>query len=177
MELTPRINFGSFQLNIEFTSLTLPQVLVSTTAPKLNDFQFQGTCYFVCQSNITCITALSCTVKPDKIEVSISELTMNQFYVLRFTVLNPPYQSPPLGGVRNFMLWSDAVGNAYDTVNVVPSLSTTPIDIIVAENDLKLFWKLRHSDVRDLMGLGFFIGGGINTVEVGFMISSGSPFG
>lgn len=75
------------------------------------------------------------------------------------------------------MLWSDAVGNAYDTVHVVPSLSTTPIDILVEENDLKLFWKLSHQVVRDDMKLGFFIDGGINTVEVGFMISSGSPFG
>jgi hypothetical protein len=172
MELIPNKNFKNFVLNIEFTTLTLAQVLVPITAAKILDFQFQGTCYFICQSTISCINALSCNVKADRIEVNIAELVMNQKYVLRLTVLNPPYEA-----TKNFLLWSDAVGSTYDTVNVITSLTTTPISISILEDDLKLFWKLSHSVVRDHMKLGFFLNGGINTVEVGFQITAGSPFG
>jgi hypothetical protein len=173
MELIPNQNFKNFVLNFEFTSLTLAEVQIKTPETKVLDFQFQGPCYFICQTTVSCINAVSCTVKPDKIEVNIAELILNQKYVLRFTVLNPPYKKIN----KNFLLWSDGVGTIYDTVNVVTSLSTTPISITIQEDDLKLFWKLPHSVVRDNMGLGFFMDGGINTVEVGFQISSGSPFG
>lgn len=93
-----------------------------------------------------------------------------QKYVLRFTVLNPPYQA-----TKNFLLWVDTLGTTHDMANVVTQVSTTPITITTDE--LKLFWKVPYSTVVTNMNLGFFVGGGINTVEVGFMVSSVSPFG
>ena len=92
-----------------------------------------------------------------------------QKYVLRFSVLNPPYEAS-----ANFLLWVDHVGTAFDMATVVtPAVSTSRISIL--EDPLKLFWKLPVASLPD--GLGFFIDGGINTVEVGFRISASSPFG
>lgn len=47
---------------------------------------------------------------------------------------------------------------------------------------MKLFWKVPYSTVIQPMssggmGLGIFVDGGINTVEIGFKINSASPFG
>lgn len=45
-----------------------------------------------------------------------------QKYVLRFTVLNPPYAA-----TKNFLLSVDEVGTVKDMANVVTSLTTNPI--------------------------------------------------
>jgi len=48
---------------------------------------------------------------------------------------------------------------------------------------MKLFWKVPYSiatqpmSVPGGMGLGIFMDGGINTIEIGFIINAGSPFG
>lgn len=69
LELVPGVDYtgGEFVLNVEFTGLTLAQVTTPITAVQTQDFIFQGTCYFVCQSTITCITAVSCTVTNDRL--------------------------------------------------------------------------------------------------------------
>ena len=47
---------------------------------------------------------------------------------------------------------------------------------------MNLFWKVPYS-IATLpmsmggMGLGIFTDGGINTIEIGFKINTGSPFG
>lgn len=47
---------------------------------------------------------------------------------------------------------------------------------------MKLFWGVPYSIATQPMsiggmGLGIFIDGGINTIEIGFKINTGSPFG
>lgn len=91
LQLTPSIDFKDFILNLEFTSMTLANLLALTTVAQVKDFVFQGTCYFVCQSTISCISAQYCRVSNDKIEVKIGQLVAGKKYVLRFSVLNPPY--------------------------------------------------------------------------------------
>lgn len=85
---------------------------------------FQGTCYFICQTTINCINAQYCRVSNDKIEVKISQLVAGKKYVLRFSVLNPPYQ-----GTKNMMLWVDSNGTTQDMANIVSQLATQPITI------------------------------------------------
>jgi len=51
-------------------------------------------------------------------------LLLGQKYVLRFTVLNPPYQA-----TKNFLLWVDSVGSTYDMATLVSSVSTLPITV------------------------------------------------
>jgi len=108
--------------------------------------------------------------------VKISELIAGKKYVLRFSVLNPPYQAS-----KNIMLWADSNGTSQDMANIVNQLSTQPITI--TEDEMKLFWRVPYSiatqpmSIVGGMGLGIFIDGGINTIEIGFKINTGSPFG
>lgn len=94
---------------------------------------------------------------------------------MRFSVLNPPYVA-----TKNIMLWVDSTGTSQDMANIVSQLSTQPITI--AYDEMKLFWKVPYSTVVQPMssggmGLGIFVDGGINTIEIGFKINAGSPFG
>lgn len=92
-------------------------------------------------------------------------------YVLRFNVLNPPYKA-----VKNLLLWIDEVGTGKDMGNVVQKVETD--SIAITDHSLLLFWRIPYDDViLPPMKLGFFVGGGINTVEVGFKIGAFSPFG
>lgn len=80
-----------------------------------------------------------------------------QKYVLRLSVLNPPYQA-----TKNIMLWVDSNGTSQDMANIVGQLQTQPITI--TSQEMKLFWKIPYSIVTTNMGLGIFVNGGINTV-------------
>jgi len=42
--------------------MTLADLLAKANLPVIKDFLFQGTCYFICQSTINCITAQYCRV-------------------------------------------------------------------------------------------------------------------
>ncbi len=49
----------------------------------------------------------------------------NEKYVIRFSILNPPYQAS-----KNFLLWVDSVGSTYDMANIInPAVTTNPITI------------------------------------------------
>ncbi len=150
--------------------MSLIQLNALTIVPLTQNFEFQGTCYFICQSSVSCITAQYCTVTKDKIQVKIAQMKTATKYVLRFSILNPPYQA-----IKNLLLWVDNNGTSQDMANIVTQFSTQPITI--TSDELKLFWKIPYSTVVSSMGLGFFVDGGINTVEVGFMIDKSSPFG
>ena len=82
--------------------MTLANLAGPTFPPQVKDFQFHGSCYFICQNTITCIKAEYCKLQGDRIEVKITEMIATKKYVLRFSVLNPPYQA-----TKNFLLWVD----------------------------------------------------------------------
>ena len=90
-------------------------------------------------------------------------------------MLNPPYQAS-----KNIMLWADSNRTSQDMANIVSQLSPQPITI--TQDVMKLFWGVPYSIATQPMsiggmGLGIFIDGGINTIEIGFKINTGSPFG
>lgn len=87
--------------------MTLANLLAKMTVPLVNDFQFQGTCYFICNSSINCISAQYCRVSSTGIQVKIGQFIAGQKYVLRFSVLNPPYVA-----TKNILLWVDSNGTA-----------------------------------------------------------------
>ncbi len=104
--------------------MTLASLNTLSIIPEVNDYQFKGTCYFICQSTISCINAEYCTVTKDRIQVKITQMNAGEQYVLKLTVLNPPYQT-----IKNLLIWVDNNGTNLDTANIVTQLQTQPITI------------------------------------------------
>jgi hypothetical protein len=151
-------------LTFLFTSQNYSSITPSTPLLQNSNFNFIGSCQLVC-SNITCLNPLSCIIQDNQIQLLLPYLPASTSFTLQFTVLNPSFVDTTGLAVQ--------IKSSYGVIaglGIANNLFTvSPISITAA--GVNLHWGIPLSTVQNAMGLGLFVDGGWNTIDVGFSIS------
>ncbi len=135
----------------------------TTPLAQNNNFNFVGTCQIICL-DVNCINPLSCIIQNNQIKLTLPYLSTIT-YKLQFTILNPSFVD--ITGIagqienENGLIYGIGIANNVFTVS--------PISILPA--DINLHWGIPLNIVQNTMGLGLFVDGGWNTIDIGFKIS------
>lgn len=90
-------------------------------------------------------------------------------YRLLINILNPPFVDS-VGIVA-----SVSINSLKTALTIAPSVLMVDAITIIADS-VNLHWGIPLATVQSL-GLGLFVGGGLNTIDVGFKVSDQSPVG
>lgn len=156
-------------LTFLFTNQNYASITSSSPLLQNNNFNFIGTCQIICSAS-SCVNPLSCIIQNNQVLLNLASLSATTL-TIQFTILNPSFvDTTGLAAqitTNNGIIAGLGITNNIFTVN----------PITITASGVNLHWGIPLNTVQTTMGLGLFVDGGWNTLDIGFTVSQVTMIG
>lgn len=152
-----------------FTNQLYGSITAASPIVQNDNFNFVGKCQVIC-SSASCISPLSCNVQNNQVLLYLPSLP-SAALTIQLTILNPGFVD--ITGLAAQITTNNGIIAGLAITNNI--LTVNPIAISAA--GVNLHWGIPLNTVQTVMGLGLFVDGGWNTLDIGFTLSQVTMIG